>query len=237
MSDRIERGPVVWSWQREAPLLAIVIGLFVISAVVWPFAEDRIPVHWNAAGEIDRYGGKVEGLLLIPVIALAVWALMAVIPRFDPGRRNYESFGAAYFWTRLGLLGFFALIHIGIVALALGAEFDIFIIFPLGTGALFILLGNLMPKFRPNFFAGIRTPWTLASARSWTATHRLGGRLFIVGGVLFALAGIIRIEWFIWVMLGSVFLGLAVLGVYSYRVWRDDPERVPVGMVTPTSED
>lgn len=236
-AEQAERGPVAWSWRREAPLLAVVVAMFAASVVAWPFADDQIPMHWNASGEIDRYGGKAEGLFLLPALALGIWALLAVIPRFDPGKQNYASFGGAYLLTRIGTLAFFALIHAGVLAVALGAEFDVYLVFPLGVGVLFILLGNVMPKFRPNYFAGIRTPWTLASAKSWTATHRLGGRLFMVGGVLFMAMSVIRVEWFVIALLGGLGLGILALTAYSYRVWRDDPDRVPVGLVAPMPEE
>ena len=232
-----ERDPAVWSWRRELPLLAIVAAMFIASAVAWPFADDEIPTHWNAAGEVDGYGGKVEGLLLLPGIAIAVWLLLAFLPRWDPGRRNYASFGTAYLLTRVGVLLFLALVHAGVIAVAVGSGIDIYFLFPLGIGALFFALGNVMPKFRPNYFAGIRTPWTLASAKSWTATHRLGGRLFMLGGVLFAAMAFVRAEWFVIALVGVLFVGVAFLFIYSYRVWRDDPDRVPVGMVTPNAEE
>ena len=232
-----ERGPVRWSWRRELPLMGLVGAMLVASAVAWPLAEDSIPIHWNAQGEVDGYGGKAEGLLLLPGIALATWLMLAFIPRIDPGRRNYASFGSAYFLTRLGILGFFALLHGGIVALALGAEIDIFFLFPIGIGALFLLLGNVMPKFRPNYFAGVRTPWTLASAKSWTATHRVAGRLFMVLGVLMFGMFFVRAEWFVFVVLGCVGVLLVVTFAYSYVVWRSDPDRVPVGQVQPSEDD
>jgi uncharacterized membrane protein len=58
----------------------------------------------------------------------------------------------------------------------------------LGAGALFLIPGNYMGKLRKNFFIGIRTPWMLASDAVWERTHRLGGWLFMLAGVL-AIAG------------------------------------------------
>lgn len=233
----VTAGPDVWSWRREAPLLALVGAMFLASAVAWPFAADEIPMHWNASGEIDRMGGKLEGLLLLPSITLGLWALLAFLPKIDPGRRNYASFSRAYLFTRLGILAFMALIHAAVLAVAVGWDVDVFIVFPVGTAVLFFVLGNQMPRFRPNYFAGIRTPWTLASARSWTATHRLGGRLFMGASVLFLAMGFVRAEWFIAVLLGTTLLGVTALAAYSYLAWRDDPDRVPVGMVQPSSEE
>jgi uncharacterized membrane protein len=45
-------------------------------------------------------------------------------------------------------------------------------------------LGNYLPNLRPNYFIGIRTPWTLENAETWRATHRLGGKLMFFGSLL-----------------------------------------------------
>lgn len=225
-----------WSWRREALLFAPVIAMFVASAIAWPFADDSIPVHWNAGGEIDRYGGKFEGLLLLPLIAAGVALLLAAVPRIDPARANYASFAGTYSLIRGGVLVFLGAVHAMLVATALGADIDTSRIIYLAVGALFVLLGNVMAKIRPNYFAGIRTPWTLSSARSWTATHRQGGRVFMAIGLGFIVMALILQPWFLFVTLGATFAGIAWLVYYSYRVWRADPDRVPVTQTTPAHE-
>jgi uncharacterized membrane protein len=222
-----------WSWRREALLFLPVVAMFVASIVAWPFADDSIPVHWNASGDVDRYGGKFEGLMLLPLIAVGLWALLAVLPRFDPGRANYASFAGTYTTVRAAVLVFLGGLHGLLIATALGAEIDIARVIVIAVGVLFVLLGNLLGKFRPNYFAGIRTPWTLSSARSWTATHRVGGRVFIAGGLGFIAMGIVMQPWLLIATLVAFFGGVAWLFFYSYRVWRDDPDRVPVGQARP----
>ena len=56
------------------------------------------------------------------------------------------------------------------------------------TGVFFAVFGNYMQTVRPNYFVGIRTPWTLENTDVWKSTHRLGGRVFMVGGILIMLA-------------------------------------------------
>jgi uncharacterized membrane protein len=77
-----------------------------------------------------------------------------------------------------------------------------------------------VPRARPNWFVGIRTPWTLSSDRVWEKTHRLGGKLFVAGGLIIILAGILLSEWahivLIVVML-AITLGVMV---YSYLEWK-----------------
>jgi uncharacterized membrane protein len=112
------------------------------------------------------------------------------------------------------------------VLAALGNDIDIAAIALFGSGAMFIVIGNFLGKTRSNWFFGIRTPWTLASDRSWSRTHRLGGQLFVALGLL-TLAVTVLLDPMIatWVMLGGLALPVAWLVAYSYMAWRDDPNR------------
>ena len=74
-------------------------------------------------------------------------------------------------------------------AAALGSDMDINLIISILVGVLFIILGNYMPKLQQNYTVGIKLPWTLNSTENWNRTHRLGGKLFIAGGVLIAVSG------------------------------------------------
>ena len=223
--------------RRDWPHWLVIAAMFVASALIYPGAPDRIPTHWNIRGEVDGHGGRIEGLFLVPVIALGMYALLVVLPRLDPGRANYASFSGPYAVIRLALTATMAGVHALILATVLGYAVDAGRWMPLGIGLLFVVLGNVMGKVRPNYFVGIRTPWTLASARSWEQTHRVGGRLFVISGAALMLAALIDVP--------AAFIAVGVFGagsllwtVYlSYRVWRDDPERVPVTGTRPAPED
>lgn len=214
--------------RREWPHWVILGALFGASAVVWNRVPAQMPTHWNIRGEVDGYGGRLEGLLLLPMIALGLYVMLLVLPRLDPGRANYASFAGPYTVIRVAMLALMLGIHTLVLATALGYAVNAGRWIPVGVGALFVVLGNVMGKVRPNYFVGIRTPWTLASARSWEKTHRLGGRLFVVAGIALALASILgRPEALVAVgVFGAA--SLVWLFYYSFAVWRDDTERVPV---------
>src|SRR5215467_4968660 len=74
----------------------IVVAMFAAAAVVWQNTPDSIPVHFGLNGEPNRYGGKFEGLLLLPLIALGVLLLLKLLPRIDPLHARYAEFGTAY---------------------------------------------------------------------------------------------------------------------------------------------
>jgi immunity protein, SdpI family len=213
------------NWRIELAMLALIACMFAAALVVWPSAPSEIPVHWNAAGQVDRYGGKFEGLLLLPLMALGIYLLLRFLPNIDPGRVNYARFGGAYTAIRAGVLLLMAGIYALVIAWVLKTPVDMSRAAPIGVGALFVLFGSVLGQVKPNWFVGIRTPWTLSSSESWARTHRLGGRLFIALGVLFAATGLFKLPSFGKVAIGAAIAVVAVLVVYSYFVWRGDPSK------------
>jgi uncharacterized membrane protein len=207
---------------------AIVVGMFALSAWAWPQipADAQVPIHWGPSGEIDGYGPKWLGLLGLPAVALGVVVLLSLIPRIEPRRENLARSAPAYIAICIAAVGFLAAIHVVAVMAALGNDVDVAAVALIGAGVMFAVIGNFLGKTRSNWFFGIRTPWTLSSEESWTRTHRLGGRMFLGLGLLVLLATVLLGSALaLWVMLAALAIGVAILFVYSYLVWRDDPDR------------
>ncbi len=215
-------------WRVEFPQWLIIAGMFVAAAVLWPTIPSRVPVHWDSSGNVNGYGGKFEALLLMPIITIGIYLLLLFIPRIDPGKANYAQFSSAYIVARYVALGVMAAIYFLTVLAVKGVGFDMMRVIVGVEGVMFVVLGNVLGKVRPNWFVGVRTPWTLSSKRSWVRTHRLAGWLFALSGILFLALAIIGIgAALIWVMLGILGVLVAVLVVYSYIEWRNDPEKTP----------
>lgn len=225
------------NWRSEIPQWIILIAMFAVAMTAWPFAPERIPVHWNLQGEIDRYGGRFEGLLLMPLVALAVYGLLLVISKIDPARSNYESFRGAWLAIRSTLVILLALLHVCIVLIAFGYPIDMGAAMPLAIGVMFVIFGNLMGKIRPNWFVGIRTPWTLSSRTSWNKTHRLAGRLFILIGVALGTCAFVRNAWMLGCAIALALISVIWMTAYSYFIWRGDPERLSPGSISPSTND
>ena len=209
---------------------AVVVGaMLLLSAWAWlqlP-ADAQVPIHWGPDGQVDGWADKTVGLLLLPLMTMGVAALFWVIPVVEPRRANIEKSGKAYAAIWVGVVLMLAAIDLVAVAAALGAELDMTLIVFVATGALFVVIGNYLPKVRSNYMMGIRTPWTLTSDVSWTKTHRVGGRLFVLEGIVFILLGLLRPapEVLVAVLLGGIVVMLAFVFAYSYQVWKADPER------------
>ncbi|HEB84101.1 MAG TPA: DUF1648 domain-containing protein [Bacteroidetes bacterium] len=214
------------NWRNEWLQWVLLAGMFLLAALSWHSAPERIPVHWNIAGEVDRYGGRFEGLFAIPLLSLAIYLLMLFVPRIDPAKLSHLQHASVYSAIRLAILSFLVVIYLVVHLAMRGVPVRIEVIVPLLVGVLFLLLGNWMGKIRPNWFLGIRTPWTLSSRRSWQKTHRVGGWIFIFFGFAFMgmalFSPIKELTPFLFMLLP---LGLVWLVAYSYLEWKRDPER------------
>lgn len=205
----------------------VAVLLFALSFWAWGQVPEgaQIPVHWGADGQPDRYGGKFEGLMLMPLIFVGITILLAVVPRVDPRRGNILRSQGAYQAVWWVVIAFFALLHIALILNVLGYNVDIGMLVPAGVGLMFMVIGAYMGRIRSNFMFGIRTPWTLTSELAWRKTHQWGGRAFVVLGALLLASGIFPTgELWVGLVLGGSIVMLVGLFAYSYFVWKQDPE-------------
>jgi len=218
-----------FTWRTEWPLLLLLALMFAIAAMGWVHFPDRVPVHWGTNGEVDRYGGKFEGTFLIPIVGAVIYLLFLALPRIDPARANYARFAGAYTVLRFTLLLFLLVVEFVVHLATGGNRVPMETLIPIFVGGLFIVMGGVLRRIHPNWFVGIRTPWTLSSKRSWTETHRVGGWVFGISGVVLIVAGIVHSTAVL--IAALVLIGAGMLGTvaYSYFVWRDDPDRVRAG--------
>ena len=176
--------------QKELPLIIIVLIPFVYLAYVWNSLPEKVPLHWNIEGEIDRYGEKSE-LILIPVLLpLLIYVLFTIIPRIDP-KRKIKNMGNKYTILKSIMTIFMSALAMIIIYAALNETLYNPNYIVLLIGILFALLGNYFKTLRANYFIGIKTPWTLENETVWKETHKLAGKLWFAGGLLIVLTSIL----------------------------------------------
>jgi uncharacterized membrane protein len=209
---------------------AVLIGALAITAIAAGLALPpglKLPMHWNAAGEIDRYGGKWPALLLPIGLAIFGTIIAGVITRVEPNRDSIARSTGLIRVVWFGLLGLAWVIELMELAVAFHWPIHPARILIGGLGIFFAALGNQLGKSRPMHLVGIRTPWTLADPDVWIATHRLGGKLlFVAGGIWFVVAlADLRLPGGA-AMLTAIMLGAALFPVFwSYVLWRRSTPR------------
>jgi uncharacterized membrane protein len=177
-------------WDVIIWLLAL-LPLF-ITWIVYNKLPDQVPMHWNFQGEIDAWYPKFPGAFILPGLVIVINALLVFIPRFDPRKDNYAKFEKQYRTFQVFFNVLFLVLQIVIVFVSLGAVFvKVDLIVKLLIAGMFVLIGNMMPKFKHNYFIGIKTPWTLANEDVWNKTHRHGGYIWFASGCVLVVLAII----------------------------------------------
>ena len=91
---------------------------------------------------------------------------------------------------------------------------------PASLGLMFLVIGNYMPKMKQNPTLGIRLPWTLANEENWNRTHRIGGKVWVAGGLVLLLVCLLPGAAMAAGMLAAILVLAVVPCVYSYWLYR-----------------
>lgn len=198
------------------------LGLMIVaSAVLYPRLPDPMPIHWNAAGVPDDFASRPLAAFLLPAVAVATYLLFLALPRIDPRGANYRRFAEAYGFLRAALTLFFVLLQGLILHAVIWGDGRLSTnLVLIGVAVLFIVIGYYMPRFRSNWFVGIRTPWTLSDERVWQRTHWLGGRVFMLMGAIMLIGLLLPAGWFVYLVMVTAIVGGLVPVVYSYLLFR-----------------
>ncbi len=207
----------------------LTVSLFVVAAMVaFAFYTDsllpegaELPIRFDKEGNVLRTTGALRALLISPIILLVTSLLFAVIPHIEPLQDRLQGSAPLLTVGWIGLVALMILSQLTSAAPAYGWNLPPFLIFS-AIGVLFIALGNWLPKSRPGFFVGIRTPWTITDTDIWVATHRLGGKLFMVAGVVMLVGPFLPLPNGLGVVVsvGATMVAAIIPIIYSFLLWR-----------------
>ena len=204
---------------------ALLIAPFVALVVLWNQIPARVPIHWNLRGEIDGWASKPIGLLITPLIALLMVGLLHVVSWLDPklrlGLHQGDRMHSVLQILCVAFAGLFDTMFAVQIAAALDRTIPAARVMQASILILFAILGNYLPNLRPNYFIGIRTPWTLESPETWRGTHRLGGRLMFFGSIfLLVLEFFVRPSVFVFLFVTFILMLVLWSFVYSWHHFR-----------------
>ena len=202
----------------------IFIAPAIYLAIVWASLPDKIAMHYDLHGNPTRYGSKNEMIMLVVILTVMnifIYFLLTNIYRIDPRKYAIENKG------RLQRMAFAVVVFVAAVLFMIiyssrtaSIHFRISWIFS-AVGLLLAIIGNYLPNLKPNYFAGIRLPWTLENETNWRKTHQLAGKIWFVGGLVLAVVCIfLPPVATIIIFFCAIMIMVIIPGVYSYRLYK-----------------
>ena len=191
-------------------LIPVLVGL-----LLWDRLPDPMPSHWNIDGEVDGWSDKAFTVFGLPGLMIALQWVCIFATQADPKYKNYNH---KMLKLVLWICPVIGLLLCGMVyPAALGYSVPVETILPLFMGALFIVVGNWMPKCQQTYTMGIKLPWTLNNEENWNKTHRFGGKVWVAGGVVIMATAI----WgSFWLLMAVLLVMVLAPTVYSYCLYR-----------------
>jgi uncharacterized membrane protein len=200
---------------RELLLIFLTIIPIAYLLFSWGTLPEQMPIHFDLQGEPNGYGSKMVFIFL----PLGLYLLMLVLPFIDPRKSNYEIFSDTYYKLRIILTVFIGTIDTVIIYNSLHGIGKMGLFIPVLIMLIFTLLGNYMGNIRPNYFVGIKVPWTLNNDVVWMRTHKLAGKLWFWGGLI-GIVTLFLVKNSTFVMLPIILIIIVVPIVYSYIIYQ-----------------
>lgn len=193
----------------------ILVAPMIFGMIVWNKLPESMPIHWGVNGEVNGWSSKPFAVFVLPLLILAIHGVCIFASRKDfRNKKQSPKVMGLVLWI-CPLLSVMA--NSLTYAVALGKEINVLFVVSLTMGALFVIIGNYLPKCQQNRIVGIRIIWTLKNEANWNATHRFAGKVWVIGGLLLMASSLLPYSILPWAMITLlvVFIGLPVL--YSYR--------------------
>lgn len=190
---------------------------------IYSSLPETIPTHFDSKGLPNDYGNKITlpvSIGVLTVVGLGVFYLLRNIKSLDP-KRNAGVSSSVFNKMALAIVVFISFLSVMIISSTVhGSILFSRLILPL-MGLFFAYMGNLMFSLKPNYFAGIRLPWTLENEENWRKTHQLGGKLWFGGGLLITLTSLLFNDKTAQIIFISIAVIITIIpAYYSFRLFK-----------------
>lgn len=193
--------------------------------IYYQHMPDSVPIHFNGEGNADKFGHKSNLWLITAIVStvgLGTYLLIRNLHKIDP-KKTAQTSADTLKSIAIVILLFLTVINIAIIRSAINypAKLDIIIIVLPAMGLLLSFIGYQMRTIQPNYFIGLRLPWTLEDDENWKATHQLAARLWVPGGIIIAIIGWL-VPMFTAFVITIIITAIIVIipTVFSYRFYR-----------------
>lgn len=203
---------------------ALLLIVFAIGLSIWAYPQlpASVASHWNFQGEVDGWSSRTFHAIFFPALLIGMYVMFIALPYLDPKKERYGEFIDVYRLIRDAIIFIMTAVFTVATFYNLGYDLNVGVIIPSLIGLMFVVMGNSFGKLKRNWFVGIKTPWTLSSENNWNKTHRFGGRVFMIFGLMLILSPWLSFQWGMPVMLGGVIALTVGVYLYSYILYRKE---------------
>jgi uncharacterized membrane protein len=209
--------------QAAFPFVMLVIP-FIYLAYIWGDLPPQIPTHFDVNGMPDKFGNKSEILwlpILFAVLGIGIYFLLQNMHRIDPKKKYAASTLSVMVKLSVVVVLLLTFVSLFLLYSTLKGKITGITLMFCAIGLFLAFMGNLMHSIKPNYFAGIRVPWTLENEDNWRQTHQLASKIWFAGGILLAvLSLLLKQKILLMVFVPVVIIMVAVPVIYSYLLYK-----------------
>ncbi len=158
-------------------LLPVLFGL-----IMWNELPDTLTTHWGVDGNADGVSAKSFVVFGLPVMLLITHLVCLLFTALDQKQKGQNKKALRIIFWLVPFISLFA--NGSIYAIAFCKVFDFALLMPVLPGIMFVFIGYYLPQIRQNRTLGIKVSWTLNNEENWNKTHRLGGKVWVIGGLV-----------------------------------------------------
>jgi uncharacterized membrane protein len=179
---------------RNAKFMSLAAIVLTALAAMWlhfHLPDAPVATHFGADGTPNGFMPRDKAFGFTPVALILLTLLLWGLPYIMPKNSKLERSGIAYETIWIAVVALLVCVDGLIIAVAVGYNVDMPMAICVLIGFLYIIMGNVLPKLRYNYVAGIRTYWTLSDEWVWDKTHRFSGPVFILSGAALIACGFV----------------------------------------------
>lgn len=209
---------------KELPIVVIGLSPLTYLLFIWNSLPEQVALHWNFNGDIDRYGSKNELIVLSLLLPVLTYLLLLLIPKIDP-KHKINKMGNKLYNLKLIMTIIMSGLAIFIIYSTKNNSLSSPNYLIMGVGILVTILGNYFKTIKPNYFIGVKTPWTLESESVWKKTHDLAGKIWFIGGIIiFILSLFLNKKLNLYIFISLICILALVPIIYSYLEFKKEQE-------------
>lgn len=194
-----------------ASILILLPALFGVA--VWNRLPENMAIHWGIGSVADGFAPRFLAVFLMPLIFIALFWAGVFVTAWDQKKSPQNSKVTALALWIMPLVSLW--VNGMLYATAFGLAFDMRVFVCALLGIVFLITGNFLPKCRRNRTIGIKIKWTLANDENWNATHRFGGRMWVLCGLLMLICAFFPTLVFPWCLILVILLAIVPVAIYS----------------------